>query len=182
MAISIFSFLAACLYAILLQLLKQYLGLLVRAMDLLLQNYKFFRYACCCSLCLSVFVHTFLQFFGSLQPYAIVQAKPFAMHNFNLHSEFYNQPILLTEEEKRDPLSVIKRFLEDVKLLEVRIHLYNLLKVALTTPNTIYDEASERDAVVCFVKQLEKMVEAAFVYRHSHSLFTDQIIDSQKND
>lgn len=108
-------------------------------------------------------MHTFLQFFGSLHPYVIVQAKLFAMHNFNLYSEFYNQPILLTEEEKIDPLPVIRSFFEDVKLIEVRTHLYNLLEVALTTPNTIYDEASERGSVVCFVNQLERMVEAAFV-------------------
>ncbi|MEA3425103.1 MAG: hypothetical protein U9R46_02530 [Bacteroidota bacterium] len=85
------------------------------------------------------------------------------MHHFNLHSEFYNQPILLTEEEKQDPLPVIKRFFEDVKLVEVRIHLYDLLEVALTTPNTIYDEASKRDAVLCFVKQLEKLMEVAWI-------------------
>lgn len=78
-----------------------------------------------------------------------------------MHPEFYNQPILLTEEEKQDPLSVIREFFDDVKLIEVRIHLYNLLKVALTLPNTIYEEASERDTVSCFIKQLETMVEAA---------------------
>lgn len=83
------------------------------------------------------------------------------MHNFNLHSDFYNQPILLTDEEKQDPLPVIRAFFEDVKLAEVRTHLYNLLEVTLTTPNTIYDEASERDVVVCFIKQLERMVEAS---------------------
>lgn len=54
-----------------------------------------------------------------------------------MHPEFYNQPILLTEEEKQDPLSVIREFFDDVKLIEVRIHLYNLLKVLLTLPNTI---------------------------------------------
>lgn len=92
-------------------------------------------------------MHTFLHFFGSLQPYVIVQAKLFAMNNFNLHSKFYNQPILLTEEEKKDPLPVIRRFFEDVKLVEVRIHLYNLLEVALITGNTICEDACEKDAI-----------------------------------
>lgn len=86
------------------------------------------------------------------------------MHNFELHPEFYNQPILLTEEEKKDPLPVIKQFFDDIKLIEVRIYLYNLLEVALTRPNTIYDDASERDAVLCFVKELEKMAEATLEY------------------
>jgi hypothetical protein len=84
-----------------------------------------------------------------------------------LHAEFYNQPILLTEEEKQDPLPVIKRFFEDVKLVEVRTHLYNLLEVPLTTPNTIYDEASERDTVLCCVKQLEKVIEIAYILQKS---------------
>ena len=82
------------------------------------------------------------------------------MHNFELHPEFYNQPILLTEEEKKDPSTVIKQFFEDVKPVEARIHLYNLLEVALTRPNTIYDDASERDEVLCFIKNFEKMIEA----------------------
>lgn len=82
------------------------------------------------------------------------------MHNFELHPEFYNQPILLTEEEKKDPSTVIKQFFEDVKLVEVRTHLHNLLEVALTRSNTIYDEARERDTVLCFVEQLEKVIEA----------------------
>jgi hypothetical protein len=60
-------------------------------------------------------------------------------------------------------MAVIKQFFEDVKLIEVRQYLHNLLEVALTTPNNIYDDARERDAVICFCKQLEKMVEAALV-------------------
>ncbi len=86
------------------------------------------------------------------------------MHNFELHPEFYNKPILLTEEEKKDPSTVIKQFFEDVKLVELRIHLHNLLEVALTRPNTIYDDSSERDAVLCFVKQLVKIIEAAYLF------------------
>ncbi len=90
-----------------------------------------------------------------------MQAKLLAMHNFELHTEFYNQPILLTKEEKQEPLSVIREFFGDVRLIEVRIHLHNLLEVALTQPHTIYDDAKARDAVVFFIKQLEKMMEAA---------------------
>lgn len=83
------------------------------------------------------------------------------MQPFDLHPEFYNQPIWLTEEEKQNPMLVIKQFFDDVKLIEVRTHLYNLLEVAITKNDTIYDDAKERDAVLCFVKQLEKLVEAA---------------------
>ncbi len=108
-------------------------------------------------------MHTFLQFFAILQRYVIVQAKPLAMHNFELHPEFYNKPILLSEDEQQNPLSVIREFFGDVKLVEARKHLYNLLEVALTKSDTIYDEAWERDAVSYFVKQLEKVMEAALL-------------------
>lgn len=86
------------------------------------------------------------------------------MRNFELHPEFYNQPILLTEEEKKNPLPVIREFFGDVKLVEVRMHLYNLLEVALTRPNTIYDETSERDHLLFFIKQFEKIIDATFAY------------------
>lgn len=39
----------------------------------------------------------------------------------------------------------------------------NLLEVALTHSDTMYDDARERDAVLCFVKQLEKVVEIVWV-------------------
>lgn len=45
-----------------------------------------------------------------------------------------------------------------LKLIEVREYPHNLLEVALTTPNDLYGEARERDALICFCKQLEKMV------------------------
>lgn len=48
-----------------------------------------------------------------------------------------------------------------MQLTEVRIHLYNLLELASTRLNTIYEEASEQDAVMCFIRQLKRMAEAA---------------------
>jgi len=70
------------------------------------------------------------------------------MHNFELHPEFYNQQILLTEKEKQNPVSTIREFFEDVRLVEVRIYLYNLLEMALVAPNSINAEASDRDTVL----------------------------------
>ncbi|MEI6265457.1 MAG: hypothetical protein WCP74_10135 [Sphingobacteriia bacterium] len=85
------------------------------------------------------------------------------MYPFDLHPEFYNNPILLTEEEKLNPTDVIKEFFSEVNLIEVRWHISNLIEVALTRPNTIYDDSMERDEILAFSKQLEKLVEAAKV-------------------
>lgn len=85
------------------------------------------------------------------------------MQPFDLHPEFYNQPIWLTQEEKENPMTVSKQFFDDVKLIEVRQHLANLLEVAIVSENSIYADVRERDAVLCFCKQLEKVVEIAFI-------------------
>ncbi|HJV19998.1 MAG TPA: hypothetical protein VJ552_09000 [Sediminibacterium sp.] len=85
------------------------------------------------------------------------------MQSFDLHPEFYSQPIWLTQEEKQDPMAVIKQFFDDLKLIEVRQHLVNLLEVALASDNSIYSDTRERDAVMCFCKQLEKLVEAVVI-------------------
>jgi hypothetical protein len=78
----------------------------------------------------------------------------------------------LTEEEKQDPLSVIREFFEDVKLIEARVHFYNLLEVALTRSNVVYDDASNRNAVLYFIKQLEKMMEASYELSTSPKLIS----------
>jgi hypothetical protein len=85
------------------------------------------------------------------------------MKPFDLHPEFYNRPIWLSDEEKENPITVIKQFFIDVKLIEVRQHLANLLEVAVASNNSIYFDATERDAVLYFYKQLEKVIEIMWV-------------------
>ncbi len=88
--------------------------------------------------------------------------KFISMHPFDLHPEFYNKPILLTEEELANPMIVVQQFFDDYHLIEVRKHLHSLLEVALTSKNYLYDEASEMDAVVCFCERIEKLTEAVY--------------------
>lgn len=87
------------------------------------------------------------------------------MHPFNLHPEFYNKPILLTEEELANPMIVSRQFFDDYHLIEVRKYLHSLLEVAITSSNNLYAEANERDAVVCFCESIEKFVEAALIQK-----------------
>lgn len=100
----------------------------------------------------------------------MVHSKPHIMQPFDLHPEFYNQPIVLTKEEVLNPLSVIEEFFNDVNLIEIRAYLYKLLEVALTKPNDLFAEAYERDTILCLCKQLEKVVEAAWVVNKKGSL------------
>lgn len=87
------------------------------------------------------------------------------MHPFDLHPEFYNKPILLTEEELANPMIVLHQFFEDYHLIEVRKHLHSLLEVAITSSNDLYNEANERNAAVCFCERIVKLVEAAWSFQ-----------------
>ncbi len=85
------------------------------------------------------------------------------MQLYSQHSEFFDQPIRLTEEEKKDPLQVINFFFGAHHLHEIRQILWNLFETSITTDNHMYDESRERDKLLCFYQQLETMLEAAYV-------------------
>lgn len=85
------------------------------------------------------------------------------MQNFELHPKFYSQPISLTEEERLEPMSVIKEFFSEINLTEVRTCMCKLLDVSLTRPNTLFDEANERDIALYTNNSIIKVLEAAWV-------------------
>lgn len=85
------------------------------------------------------------------------------VRSFDLHPEFYNKSILLTEEELANPMIVLQQFFEDYHLIEARKHLHSLLEVAITSSNDMYAEASERDSVVYFCERVEKVIEIIWV-------------------
>ena len=64
--------------------------------------------------------------FYQFKPLYDGKVKTFIMLPFDLHQEFYNQPIWLTEDEKLNPLAVIGNFFGDITLMEVRMQLANL--------------------------------------------------------
>lgn len=66
------------------------------------------------------------------------------MHPFDLHPEFYNKPILLSEEELANPMLVIQQFFDDYHSIEVRMHLSNMQEVCISTI-TAYKLRLERE-------------------------------------
>lgn len=85
------------------------------------------------------------------------------MQNFNLHPDFYNQPINLNQEEFSNPKDVIFEFFSDIKLIEVRYHFSKLLETALTGNLEIYANPEDRDTVLYVTRRLEKLIEAAWL-------------------
>lgn len=79
------------------------------------------------------------------------------------HPEFFNGPIRLTEEEISDPLEVVSSFFEDYSLSEIRDHNQQMDHVCLSTDSPPFEEPSERDHLLCYRQDEERVLEAAFL-------------------
>jgi len=91
------------------------------------------------------------------------------MSQFQQHSAFFNKPIILTEEEKGDPMSVIIGFFTDYNLSEVREIHQNMVNVCLTSNAPPFDDPEERDNLIAFRESEEKLMEAALILMESPS-------------
>lgn len=85
------------------------------------------------------------------------------MSQFLKQAEFYDQVILLSRKEKRDPFLVIERFFSDYRLHECRHTLWTMVEACLTTDNTEFSEPEERGGLLLRYKDLEELLEAVFL-------------------
>ena len=91
------------------------------------------------------------------------------MSHFQQHPAFFNKPVILTEEEKRDPISVINDFFTDYNLSEVREIHHNIDHVCLTSDVPPFDDPEERDNLLSFRESEQKVIEAALILLETHS-------------
>jgi hypothetical protein len=85
------------------------------------------------------------------------------MSIFSSHKEFYNQPIKLSEDQKKNPAEVLENFFGDYSLCDCREQLTEWLDCALTTNNPQFSEATERNTISTFAEKLERLIEAAYI-------------------
>ena len=85
------------------------------------------------------------------------------MSHFQQHPAFFNKPIRLTEEEKKNPMSVIIYFFTDYNLSEVREIHQNIDHSCLTSDVPPFDNPEERDSLLSFRESEEKVMEAALI-------------------
>jgi hypothetical protein len=85
------------------------------------------------------------------------------MSHFQQLNKFYERPLLLSEEETKDPISVIKRFFEDYSLGEVRQIHKQIDHACLASDFPPFDNAEDRDSLLCYREGAEKVLEAAFL-------------------
>jgi fido (protein-threonine AMPylation protein) len=90
------------------------------------------------------------------------------MSPFQLQSEFYNQPVRLTEEQQENPVNVLDEFFTDYSLSEVRDMLNTNSEVCLTSDVHPYDVGEGRANLIYFQQKMELLLEAAFVISNKH--------------
>ena len=79
-----------------------------------------------------------------------------------LPPQFNNTPVRLSKREAKHAGKFIQTFFGAYHLHEIRRSLGALTEIALTTNNTHFDTAKERDSILWFYYQLEIFIEAAW--------------------
>jgi hypothetical protein len=95
----------------------------------------------------------------------------FTGKTYNNHPQWYNQPLRLTKEQKRDPLPVLDDFFECYHLNEARQTLWEWLTEVLSSQRSIAIEPLERNNHIYFYEKIEGIIEAAYVMKkkiHKH--------------
>jgi len=85
------------------------------------------------------------------------------MSHFQGHQEFYDKAIYLSEQEQKDPTSVIDAFFTDYKLSEIRQLNHDMDEICLTTDKAPFDDPIQRDFLIAYRWSEEKVLEAAWV-------------------
>lgn len=85
------------------------------------------------------------------------------MSPFHNHSNFYNQPILLSKDYTKDPAAFLERFFGDYSLSELRAWLAEVSETCLTTDTPPFDESGKRADLLLFLKNVEYLYEAAYL-------------------
>ena len=83
------------------------------------------------------------------------------MRTANTHPQLDNQPLRLTEEERRDPYIVLEDFFSNFHLQDIREMLWDWLVAAMSSESTQYSTGYARSNLVFVYEKLELLIEAA---------------------
>lgn len=89
------------------------------------------------------------------------------MFYHQLPPQFNNTPVRLSKKEAKQADKLIHTFFGAYHLHEIRRSLSALTEIALTTHNTHFEDARERDSILWFYYQLEIFIEAVWFQNQS---------------
>jgi hypothetical protein len=81
-------------------------------------------------------------------------------------SALFERPLRLGREQIKDPIGVLDRFFEDYRVQEWRGNLRDMVEICLTTDNAEFGEAEQRASLLQLYKDLEALLEAAWLIVH----------------
>jgi hypothetical protein len=85
------------------------------------------------------------------------------MSYFLEQPELFDQALRLGKEERKNPFKVLEDFFDDYRLYECRQQLWDMVECCLTADNEPYGEAGERAVLLQQYKDLEGLLEAAWL-------------------
>ncbi|MET0391977.1 MAG: hypothetical protein ABW019_02500 [Chitinophagaceae bacterium] len=84
------------------------------------------------------------------------------MNPFELHPEFYDQPIHLTPEEMSDPRQALRDIFFSTALWEMRQYLWKMVEACIGTPDPgAFETNEQRENLLLAYYDLERALDAA---------------------
>lgn len=83
----------------------------------------------------------------------------------NNHPQWYNQPLRLNKDQKRDPLLVMEEFFQCYHLNETRQTLWEWLTEVVSSSQSNFNGIDDRNDDMFFYEKIEELIEAAFVLK-----------------
>lgn len=87
----------------------------------------------------------------------------FSGKSYNKHPQWYNQPLRLNAEQRRNPLEVFEEFFQCYHLNETRQTMWEWLAEVISSPHKISSDPHDRDNHMYFYERVEELIEAAFI-------------------
>jgi len=85
------------------------------------------------------------------------------MRTVNKHPAWENQPLRLTDEERKNPYIVVEEFYTCFHLQDMREILWEWLVAALSSESINYNTAYSRSNLIFVYEKLESFMEATYV-------------------
>jgi hypothetical protein len=94
----------------------------------------------------------------------------FTGKSYNNNPLWYNEPLRLTEEQRRDPILVFNDFFQCYHLKETREILWDWLTEVVSSSRSISDDPHDRNNQFYFYEKIEELIEAALLITTSTKL------------
>jgi hypothetical protein len=87
----------------------------------------------------------------------------FSGKTYNMHPQWYNQPLRLNAEQRRNPLDVFEEFFQNYHLNDTREILWYWLTEVICSSRLVPRDQHHQGNQMYFYEKMEELIEAAFI-------------------